>query len=201
MIDVLAPDRAGLDEAAARLRSGLLVAFPTDTVHGVACRAHDEEALQRLFTLKGRPPERRVAWLISGLEQCRDLELQIDERAALLAERFWPGPLTLVLPRDAGDRSTLGVRVPDHATARAILERTGPLPTSSANPHGFPECLSTGDVQVAFAGADLLDAVVDGTSPGGAASTVLELLPGAARVVRQGALPRAEIEAVVGPID
>ncbi|MDQ6682184.1 MAG: L-threonylcarbamoyladenylate synthase, partial [Chloroflexota bacterium] len=206
--DVLQPDAAGLASAAARLQAGALVAFPTDTVHGVACRAGDPEALSRLFELKGRPPERRVAWLIDDLERARQLGLAVDRRATELAARFWPGGLTIVLPRAGdGDPSvpqpspTLGVRVPAHPIARALLARTGPLPTSSANRHGMPDCRSTDDILVAFAGADLLDAVLDGTSPGAAPSTVVELLSSGARVLREGAIPRAAIEAVLGSVD
>lgn len=215
MTDVLQPDAAGVASAAARLHAGALVAFPTDTVHGVACRADDPEALSRLFELKGRPPERRVAWLIDDLEQARQLGLVVDGRAMELAARFWPGGLTIVLPRPGdsaasvvlGDPSvpppspTLGVRVPAHPIARALLARTGPLPTSSANPHGMPDCRSTDDILVAFAGADLLDAVLDGTSPGAAPSTVVELLSSGARLLREGAIPRPAIEAALGSVD
>ena len=141
----------GLAQAAELIRGGELVAFPTDTVHGVACRANDPDALERLFVLKRRPPDRQIAWLVTGIEQATDLGLAVDERARSLAVAFWPGGLTLVLGAPAAATGTLGVRAPDHQVAQGLLAATGPLPVTSANPHGFPECYTTDDVLVAFA--------------------------------------------------
>jgi tRNA threonylcarbamoyl adenosine modification protein (Sua5/YciO/YrdC/YwlC family) len=180
-----------------------LVAFPTDTVHGVGCRADDPEALDRLFALKGRPPERRIAWLVAGLEQAAGLGLAVDEAARALADACWPGGLTLVLPASGrtDGAATLGIRAPDHPTTQALLAATGPLPVSSANPHGFPECYTADDVVVAFAGATDLAAVVEGDSPGGVASSVLDLTGERPRLLREGAIGRDRLEAVVGSID
>jgi tRNA threonylcarbamoyl adenosine modification protein (Sua5/YciO/YrdC/YwlC family) len=180
------------------------VAFPTDTVHGVGCRADDPDALDRLFTLKGRPPERRIAWLVAGLDQAAGLGLAVDDAARALADACWPGGLTLVLRAfgRADGAETLGIRAPDHPTVQALLTETGPLPVTSANPHGLPECYTTDDVLVAFAGsADLLAAVVAGESPGGVASSVLDLNGDRPRLLREGAVGRDRLEAVVGPID
>ncbi|MEO8511024.1 MAG: L-threonylcarbamoyladenylate synthase [Chloroflexota bacterium] len=197
--DLLPATPDGLRSAAALIRAGELVVFPTDTVHGLAVRRDDPGALERLFELKGRPKDRRVAWLVRDLEQARQLGLEIDARAAALAQRFWPGGLTLVL---AGpDGTTLGVRAPDHATAQALLALTGPLPTSSANRHGEPETFGADDVLVAFAMADGLAAIVEGRSPGGRASSVLDLTVEPPRLLRDGAIPRKELENVIGPID
>lgn len=203
MTERIAATPDGIAEAAELLRDGALVAFPTDTVHGVGCRADDADALDRLFTLKGRPTDRRIAWLLANIEQAAGLGLLVDERARALAGALWPGGLTLILPAD--DRSdgapTLGIRVPDHPTTRALLEATGPMPVTSANPHGFPECYTADDVLIAFAGAADLAAVVDGESPGGVASSVLDLSDDTARLVREGAVGRDRLEALVGPID
>jgi L-threonylcarbamoyladenylate synthase len=199
----IAATAEGIAEAARLIGDGALVAFPTDTVHGVGCRADDPEALDRLFTLKGRPPERRIAWLVAGLEQAAGLGLELDDAARSLADACWPGGLTLVL-RASGrtdGAATLGIRAPDHPTTQALLAATGPLPVSSANPHGFPECYTADDVLVAFAGATDLDAVVEGDSPGGVASSVLDLAGDRPRLLREGAVGRARLEAVVGPID
>lgn len=185
----------GLRAAAALVRAGELVAFPTDTVHGVAAQRNDAAAMDRLFELKGRPPDRRVAWLVRDLEQARQLNLQVDERAEALAARFWPGGLTLVLASDNGD--TLGVRAPDHATAQELLDLTGPLPTSSANRHGEPETFGTDDLLVAFAMTDGLAAIVEGRSPGGKASSVLDLTVEPARLLREGAITREALLEVV----
>jgi L-threonylcarbamoyladenylate synthase len=203
MTERLPATAEGVAEAASLIRDGALVAFPTDTVHGLACRAGDPDALDRLFTLKGRPPERRIAWLVASLDQAVELGVGVEDRARALASACWPGGLTLVLP--ASDRAdgaaTLGIRSPDHPTTQALLAATGPLPVTSANPHGFPECFTTDDVLVAFAGATDLAAVVEGDSPGGVASSVLDLTGQRPRLLREGAVGRDRIEAVVGPID
>jgi L-threonylcarbamoyladenylate synthase len=199
----IAATAEGIAEAARLIGDGALVAFPTDTVHGVGCRGDDPEALDRLFTLKGRPPERRIAWLVAGLEQAAGLGLELDDAARSLADACWPGGLTLVL-RASGrtdGAATLGIRAPDHPTTQALLAATGPLPVSSANPHGFPECYTADDVLVAFAGAADLAAVVEGDSPGGVASSVLDLAGERPRLLREGAVGRDRLEAVVGPID
>ncbi len=193
--ELLAATPEGLDAAASLLMAGELVAFPTDTVHGIGVRRDDPPALERLFALKGRPSERRVAWLVAGLSQARELGLSVDGRAERLAQRFWPGGLTLGM--SAPDGSTLGVRAPAHPTAQGLLARTGPLPTSSANRHGEPETLGPDEVLVAFATSDGLAAIVDGRSPGGTASSVVDLTQDPARLLREGAVPRSAIEVTV----
>jgi L-threonylcarbamoyladenylate synthase len=194
---------AGIAEAARLLADGELVAFPTDTVHGLGCRANDPEVLDRLFALKGRPPERQIAWLVADLDRADSLGLSIDDRARTVAASCWPGGLTLVLSAAgrADGAATIGIRAPDHPTAQALLAVTGPLPVTSANPHGFPECYTADDVLVAFAGAADLAAVVEGDSPGGVASSVLDLSGDRPRLLREGAIGRERLESVVGPID
>jgi L-threonylcarbamoyladenylate synthase len=203
MTDRLPATPDGIAEAARLLAAGALVAFPTDTVHGVGCRADDPEALDRLFALKGRPPDRRIAWLVADLAQAGDLGLTVDDRVRALASACWPGGLTLVL-RASGrpdGAATLGIRAPDHPTAQALLAATGPLPVTSANPHGFPECYTADDVLVAFAGAADLAGVVEGDSPGGVASSVLDLSGDRPRLLRDGSIGRERLESLVGQID
>lgn len=203
MTDRLPDTPEGIRRAAEFLRDGALVAFPTDTVHGLACRADDPAALDRLFALKGRPPDRRIAWLVTNLEQAEGLGLVVDDRARAVAKAMWPGGITLILPVRGGasEAGTLGVRAPDHRVAQALLSVTGPLPVTSANPHGYPECYSADDVLIAFAGAADLAAVIEGDSPGGVSSSVLDLSLPRARLLRSGAIERDRLEAVVGPID
>jgi L-threonylcarbamoyladenylate synthase len=203
MTERIAATPDGIAEAAELLRHGALVAFPTDTVHGVGSRADDPDAIDRLFALKGRPTDRQIAWLVSDLEQAASLGLAVDERARTLAAALWPGGLTLILPARgrADGASTLGIRAPNHPTTRALLEVTGPMPVTSANPHGFPECYTADDVLIAFAGAADLAAVVDGESPGGVSSSVLDLSGETPRLLREGAIGRDRLEALVGPID
>lgn len=203
MTELVAADETGIALAADILRGGGLVAFPTDTVYGIGCRVGDPAALERLFAAKARPPERQVPVLIADANAAHALGLGLDERAEALAARFWPGPLTLVLPRtDAGDPPTLGVRVPDHPVTRELLGRAGPLATSSANRSGEPEARTPAEVITAFAGVDELDLVVDGgPTPGGVASSVVDLSVTPARLLRESALSRTELEGTIGPLD
>ena len=130
----------------------------------------------------------------------------MDDRARTLAAACWPGGLTLVL---AAADDTGGVAAASQPSAFAPrppgrpgpLAATGPLPVTSANPHGFPECYTADDVLIAFAGAADLEAVVEGESPGGVASSVLDLSGERPRLLRDGAIGRDRLEALVGPID
>jgi L-threonylcarbamoyladenylate synthase len=196
---ILDPDPQSLRMAADAIADGGIVAFPTDTVHGLACRLDDPAALERLFATKGRPAERQIGVLVADLSQASAHGALVTDTARALADAFWPGGLTMVLATAEG--GTLGVREPDHPVARALLALTGPLPTTSANPHGMPECLTADDVLIAFAGSDAISVVVRGESPGGTASTVLDLTGEPPRLIREGAISRARLEAIVGPID
>jgi L-threonylcarbamoyladenylate synthase len=201
MADRLAADPAGIARAVDLLRSGELVAFPTDTVYGIGCRAGDAAALSRVFAAKRREPEKAVAWLIASPEEITASGFRVDDRALKLAERFWPGALTLVLPATSGPE-TQAFRVPAHDVALALLAAAGPLAVSSANRSGEPETLDADDVAIAFADAEEPSAILDGGQvPGGVASSVLDLSSPAARLLREGAVSRAEIEGVIGPID
>ena len=201
MSDRLASDDQGIATAAQLLRDGRLVAFPTDTVYGIGCRAGDEEALGRLFAAKRRPVEKAVPWLVASLEDVARLGFRVDARSRQLADRFWPGALTMVVAAAQGE-ATQAFRVPDHAVALALLAASGPLATSSANRSGEPETLDADDVAIAFADADEPAAIIDGGRvPGGVASSVLDLAGPTPRLVREGALPRSEIEGVIGRID
>lgn len=201
MPDRLAPDADGIARAAALLRDGELVAFPTDTVYGLGCRTGDADALARLFAAKRRQTEKAIPWLVSSLADALDHGYRADARARQLAERFWPGALTLVLPATEGSASQ-AFRVPNHPVALALLAATGPLAVSSANRSGEPETRDADDVLVAFADSDEPAAIVDGGRiGGGAASSVVDLSGPRPRLVREGALPRTEIEEVIGPID
>jgi len=203
MTDRLPATPEGIAQAAELLRSGALVAFPTDTVYGIGCRSGDPAALTRIFEAKRRPPEKLVAMLAASLDQARELGFATDDRADGLAARWWPGPLTLVLA-DASDpaKPTQGFRVPDHPVALDLIRSSGPLPTSSANRSGEPEALEADDVLIAFADTDLVAAVVDGGRvPGGIASTVVDLSLVPARLRREGPITREQLAEVIGPVD
>jgi tRNA threonylcarbamoyl adenosine modification protein (Sua5/YciO/YrdC/YwlC family) len=199
--DRLDADAPGIGRAADLLRAGKLVAFPTDTVYGIGCRTGDPEALARVFAAKRRDPDKAVPWLIGSADDVIRTGFGLDARASRLAERFWPGALTLVLPAGHG-AGTQAFRVPAHAVTLALLAATGPLAVSSANRSGEPEALEADDVAIAFADADEPAAILDGGRvPGGVASSVLDLTRPRARLLREGAVSRAEIEALIGPID
>ena len=188
-----------MEEAVAALQAGALAAIPTDTVYGIAALPNDE-GVAALFAAKGRPREKPLPVLAASLEDLSRL-VQIDERARRVAERFWPGPLTLVLPRApgfvvdlGGDGETVGVRVPDHPVARDLLERVGPLVVSSANRAGDPPARSAVEARAAL--GDAVAAYLDGGAVAtGVPSTVVSL-QGSPRVLRAGAVDGAEVLAV-----
>lgn len=202
MTDRLPASAEGLAAATALLRAGALVAFPTDTVYGLGCRAGDDEALARIFEAKRRRIEKLVPILAASLEQVESHGYVVDERARDLARRWWPGPLTIVLAHAGHGGRTQGFRVPDHPVALELIRRSGPLPTSSANRSGEPEAYDADDVLVAFADVDLVAAVVDGGRvPGGVASTVVDLSVSPAILRREGPITREQLAEVIGPVD
>lgn len=193
-------------EAAWLIRSGAVIVYPTDTVYGVGADATNRDAIERLLRLKQRPPGKPLPVLVPDIATARRIA-RFDARAERLADVFWPGALSLVLALNPGANlapgvtaggATVGLRVPDHPVALALLRNAGcPLAGPSANPAGAD---SPSDVHAIAAGlgegvAMILDA---GPSPGGAASTVLDLSAPLARILRPGAVARAELETVLG---
>jgi L-threonylcarbamoyladenylate synthase len=184
----------GIARAAELLLGGKIVAIPADTVYGVAVAS--DAGLPGLFALKARPPDRRIPLLVTDLAQAADAGWRPDDRARALAERFWPGALTLVLP---GTDATQAVRAPDHHVALDLIRAAGPLFATSANRSDEPDTLGADEVLIAFATQqDELAAVIDGGPvPGGVPSTVLDLSVTPARIVREGPIGRDELGAVV----
>lgn len=171
--------------AAEVLREGKVVAFPTDTVYGLA--AATEAAVRRIYELKGRDAGKPLVLMAAGSQALEGL-VQIGPIAMRYMRRFWPGPLTLVLRSAEG---TTGVRVPDHPLALELLRASGPLWTTSANRSGRAEALTADEVA-----AELpeVDAVLDGgRAPGGTPSTVLDLSGPRPAVLREGAIPLSEL--------
>lgn len=196
-------------EAAAVLASGGLVGIPTETVYGLAGDAADDEAVAKIFAAKGRPAGHPLIVHVEsfdGAGRWADLD---DPRVALLAEAFWPGPLTLILPRTdvvsplvVGDRSTVGVRVPDHPVARAVLHEfakvgSGGVAAPSANRFGHVSPTTAAHVLDDLDGR--IDAVIDGgTARVGVESTILEVIPDSAPVLlRPGGVNVEAIEDVI----
>jgi L-threonylcarbamoyladenylate synthase len=193
-IDSSQPDPAILAEAAAVIRAGGIVAYPTDTLYGLAVDPWSSQALERLFLAKGRPADRAVPLVASG-ESGADAAGPFTPRARALAGRFWPGPLTLLVPAEAclapavhGGTRLVGVRVPDSVVARALAAHAGGLITAtSANRSGAPASANPEDLLSLGHDVDmLLDA---GFAPGGAPSTIVDATAEPPRLVRAGAVP------------
>jgi L-threonylcarbamoyladenylate synthase len=193
----------GRHAAIEALRAGGIVAIPTDTVYGIAVGLDTAGGVERLFVVKERPEEKAVMVLVDGLDQVAGL-VELPPAANVLS-RYWPGGLTLVLPLvtrnvlpaalTAG-LATLGVRVPDHPTPRALAQVVGPLPATSANLSGRPDSRSAEDVVAAI--GDRIDLVVDGgPSAGGTPSTVVDCSVERPRILRAGALPVATLAAAL----
>jgi L-threonylcarbamoyladenylate synthase len=199
MTDRLAATPEGIARAAQLLRDGGVVAFPTDTVYGVGVAAAQPDRLDALFELKRRPSEKQIPMLVSDLDEVAAGGWVVDERATALAERFWPGPLTLVLPAEGAGGASQAFRVPAHEVALGLIRAAGPLLATSANISGEPDTLDAEDVLIAFATQqDGLVAVVDGGRvPGGAPSTVLDLTAEPARILRAGPLTRDDLATVI----
>lgn len=193
---VLEDDATSLDDAVALLLAGSVVAIPTDTVYGLAARLDEDGPIQALFAAKRRPASLPVAVLCATTEDASRVVSAWPPAARRLAERYWPGPLTVVLDAEEvlvarlGSRRGIGLRVPDDARCRALLARTGPLAVTSANPHGAPPATTVADVLALGAG---VAAVLDGGTCDGVVSTVVDLTGAAPRVVREGAVAARDV--------
>ena len=183
------------------LRAGGLVVMPTETVYGIACRPDDPAATARLFDAKRRPRGLNLPVLTATADEALELA-DAPEEAAVLAAEFWPGPLTMVLPRSAAsmtweigdERETIGVRVPGLSLTRAVLQEAGPLGVTSANRSGEPPAQDRDALVDAFGDAVSVYLVTGGRLEG-SPSTVVDLthLP-RARILRRGGVPREMID-------
>lgn len=184
------------------LLSGGLVAFPTDTVYGLAAGLFNSHGIDRLYEAKARSANKAIAVLVSDLEQIDLLTSGLTPTARRLAARFWPGALTLVVPKHPGlpanlsPLPTIGVRMPDHAFARALMHAAGPLATSSANISGESNTLTAQQVLEQLDGR--LELILDGGPvPGGVPSTVVDCTQDPPKILRQGAITAEAIAAVL----
>ncbi len=185
-------DPPHIARAAERLRAGHLVAFPTDTLYGVGARATDPQAVARLYQVKRRPSEQPMVWLVTDRAQAERYAV-VSSAAAELIARFWPGPLTLVLPSLVDNKSTIAVRAPADPVALALLTALGePIASSSANAAGRPPPI---DAEQVIAGlGDELDVVLDGGPCRiGQPSTILDVSGTTPRILREGAIPAPEL--------
>jgi tRNA threonylcarbamoyl adenosine modification protein (Sua5/YciO/YrdC/YwlC family) len=191
-----------IQSAAQAVRDGNLVVLPTDTVYGIGARPDRKKATARLFAIKRWPRDLTLPILVSGPDDASRVAI-LDDRARALAEKFWPGGLTLVLPRaemarrwDLGEASdTVGVRMPDHGVARALLRTTGPLAVTSANISGGPTPSDCPGVRAIFGQEVAVYLCVGPLS--GLASTVVDLSGSEVQVLREGAIPPSDVHAAV----
>ena len=190
----------GTGSAAEIICAGGLVAVPTETVYGLAGNGMDEKAVEKIYEVKGRPAIKPLSLMVASPEEIGRFAVEVPDAAKMLAEKFWPGPLTIVLKanpdipeivRAGGD--TIGLRCPDHAlTLKALREAGVPFAAPSANLSGAPSPKTAGDVLKVFDG--VIDAVIDGGACTlGRESTILDMSKKPYRVLRQGALPEESI--------
>jgi L-threonylcarbamoyladenylate synthase len=196
---------AVLEESLRFLRHGGVVAFPTDTLYGLGADAFSPKAVRRVFDIKGRASKSGLPLLIGDAADLDMVAVDITDLARTFAEKFWPGPLTLVLPRSArvpsvvtGGLDTVAVRIPDHPVPRALARSLGrPITGTSANPAGGPDPVSAADVKRLL--GEAVDYIIDGgPSPLGSPSTILDLSGDRPRILRAGAVRREPLERACG---
>jgi L-threonylcarbamoyladenylate synthase len=202
------PDGAdGRAEAIRALRAGGIVALPTDTVYGIGVALETPGGIERLFAAKQRPPDKAIALLLADAAQAAEIG-ELGLAAEALANAFWPGGLTLVVPRRTdrplpaaltggqlapGAIPTVGLRVPDHDAPRELAAALGPLPTTSANRSGEPEARDADEIE-RLLGTSINLVLDGGPARGGPASTVVDVTGPVPRILRAGAIETEDIE-------
>jgi tRNA threonylcarbamoyl adenosine modification protein (Sua5/YciO/YrdC/YwlC family) len=192
-----------IEEAARAALAGELVVLPTDTVYGLAARPDDAAATARLFEAKGRAPNLELPVLVATPSAARAIA-RVDARAAALMVRFWAGALTIVLPRGetsrswrlGGDEGTIGLRMPHHPLALAVLARTGPLAVTSANRSGEPTPSTCDGVEAVF-GAAVSVYLCNDRPLQAVPSTIVDLAAGDVRILRRGAIDEDVLRAAL----
>ena len=208
VVDAADPDPGAIAEAAALIRAGELVAFPTETVYGLGANALEPAAVAKIFTAKGRPATNPVIVHVSSIEEARSLTVDWTPNAAKLAARFWPGPLTLVVKKAAsvpeivtagGD--TVALRVPDHGVALALLKASG-VPVAAPSANRSTELSPTRAEHVVKSLADRIPLILDGgPCRGGIESTVVDATGERVRILRPGLIDAATITTVLDAVE
>ena len=194
--------------AAALLRAGRLVAFPTETVYGLGADALSEDAVRLIFEAKGRPLSSPLIVHVASIEMARELASEWPEKAERLANAFWPGPLTIIVPKKASvpDSVTaglpsVGLRMPAHPIARALLE-AAQIPVAAPSANRFTELSPTTAEHVRRGLGDKVELVLDGgPCTVGIESTVISVVGLTPRILRPGMISQTQIEAVIGPVE
>jgi L-threonylcarbamoyladenylate synthase len=187
------------------LKKGGIIAFPTDTVYGLGCDAFRRSAVEQVYRVKGRPRHLSFPLLLSAISQVPVVAKPLSGIASSLASRFWPGALTLVLaksdslPYYLSSAGTVAVRIPNHPVCLALIQGIGgPLVGTSANVSGNNSALTADEVEQQLGGD--IDFIIDGgRSPGGQESTVVDVTGIVPQILRQGIIPRDEIERLLNP--
>ncbi|MGC1406765.1 MAG: L-threonylcarbamoyladenylate synthase [Candidatus Dormiibacterota bacterium] len=195
--ELWADDPKGIELAAAAIAGGEVVGFPTDTVFGIGCATSQPDAIARLAEIKQRPSSQPLILMTAEPEEMAAF-VRWPPRARHLIECFWPGPLTLIVEAQPiaavlGGADTVAVRIPAHPTALRLLRRSGPLATSSANPHGLEPALDAGSALSQLPGLAGALADPDWTRVGGAASSILDLTRDPPVLIREGRLSAREL--------
>jgi L-threonylcarbamoyladenylate synthase len=184
------------------LRAGGLVAFPTDTVYGVGSLAFDDQAVESIYAAKDRPIEKAIPILVGDWGDVEKVALHIPGTARMLASHFWPGPLTILvpkkleLPKAVSATSTVGVRMPDHDTARALLRAAGPMAVTSANISGEASPTTAEEVLAQLNGR--IELIIDGgKTPGGIPSTVVDCSTEEIKVLREGPITEEQLLSIL----
>lgn len=182
-----------IGDAVSIVQSGGVIVIPTDTVYGIGCAFDRAGAIERIFSIKHRDPAKSIAVLLSDINQIDQLAESFPDAAKALAEKFWPGALTLVVRKKAGlpdnlaSGTTIGLRIPDHELVRELIRRCGPLATTSGNLSGQPAAVSIREIPDDW--NDKIDAIFDGgTIQGGKPSAVVDCTVEPLRILREGAL-------------
>ena len=202
------PHTAWIRRAVDVIRGGGLVAFPTETVYGLGANALDAAAVARIFEAKGRPPTNPIIVHVSGSHEALSVAAEWPQAASALAERFWPGPLTIVVPKRAevpdivtAGGPTVAVRCPDHPIARMLIREAG-VPIAAPSANRSTELSPTRAEHVLKGLNGRIDLVLDGgPCPGGIESTVVDVTGGIVRVLRPGLVSVPMLEGVVGRVE
>lgn len=197
------PPPTAVLQAVRALAQGLPIAIPTDTVYGLAVDPFQPGTADRIFAAKRRPRDANLPVLVSGIGQAMTLSAAVPDLAVALMRRYWPGALTIVIPARPGlgadlgeDDLTIGVRSPAHPVPLALCAASGPLATTSANHHGEPPLVTAEAVARSF--GDAVPVVLDGGRCEGSPSTVVDCTGPELKLLREGRIPWAELQAFRG---
>ena len=195
-------DPGAIQTAKKIIEQGGAIAFPTDTVYGLAVDVFNDIAIRKIFAIKERSMLKALPVLIANMVQLENLVSRLDKNAKILAEAFWPGPLTMILPKAPGlpellsPYPTIGIRMPDYQFTLDLLETTGPLATTSANISGESNPITAQNVLEQLGGR--IDLLLDGgETPAAKPSTVVDITRAQIQILREGPIIKSDIEALI----